>query len=212
MSSIDHGFCNKPEAIKNYGTIMTEHYSDHNLIHVELQANVSRKCLETFIARDMRKIRSNPQYFINSLMKVQWAKMADMVNDVDEMEKFFTDSVISCLDETAPVKERKLKLKQYSLPRNVKMEKQIRDNLFYELNLAKKEMEEHKKVHGNSTKPFSCSRCDHNFEGIAQLKEHLKNHNHDKTHTSEKLLKCTYNILDEKVSNYMIYTPFIKIV
>ena len=57
----------------------------------------------------MRKIRSNPQYFVNSLMKVEWDKLANMVWDVDEMVNFFTSSIISTLDKTAPVKERKIK-------------------------------------------------------------------------------------------------------
>ena len=38
-SSIDHGFCNKPETIQRYGTLPIDQiYSDHSLIYVELEA------------------------------------------------------------------------------------------------------------------------------------------------------------------------------
>ena len=63
-TAIDHAFCNKPESVKNYGIIMTRHFSD--LVHVELETILSRITQETIVARGMRKIRANPQYFINS--------------------------------------------------------------------------------------------------------------------------------------------------
>ena len=79
----------------NLGTITTRHFSDHNLIHVELETNLSRITQETTVARDMRKIRANPQYFINSQLSVEWDKLANMVWDVDEMVNFYTKSIIS---------------------------------------------------------------------------------------------------------------------
>ena len=111
-TSIDHAFCNKPESVKNCGIIMTRHFSDHNLIHVELETNLSRITQETIVARDMRKIRANPQYFINSLLSVEWDKLANMVWDVYEMVNFYTKSIISSLDKTSEMKERKFKAKK----------------------------------------------------------------------------------------------------
>ena len=90
--------------------IMTRHFSD--LVHVELETNLSRITQETIVARDMRKIRANPQYFINSLLSVEWDKLANMVWDVDEMVNFYTKSIISSLDKTSEMKERKFKAKK----------------------------------------------------------------------------------------------------
>merc|ERR1712079_118717 len=69
-TAIDHAFCNKPDAVKNYGTVQTYNYSDHKLIYMELQCMAARRKQETVIARDMRKIRANPQYFVNALKKI----------------------------------------------------------------------------------------------------------------------------------------------
>ena len=108
--AIDHCFSNKPEAIKNYEKQHC-HFSDHKLIYVELLAQAHRSNGDKIIIRDMRKIRTNPQYFINSLLSVILGEMANMVSDVDEMVKFYKKSVISCLDEVAPEGERKYKQK-----------------------------------------------------------------------------------------------------
>ena len=44
MSSIDHGFCNKPEAIQRYGKLpIDEGYSDHSLIYVEIEAQIKKR-------------------------------------------------------------------------------------------------------------------------------------------------------------------------
>ena len=55
--------------------------------------------LEGQCKRDMRRIRANPQYFINALLDIDWGKMANMVHDVDEMVKFYTSSIKKCLDK-----------------------------------------------------------------------------------------------------------------
>ena len=47
MSSIDHGFCNKPEAIKKYATVpIDQSYSDHSMIYVEVEAQIEKRSQE----------------------------------------------------------------------------------------------------------------------------------------------------------------------
>ena len=70
-------------------------------------------------------------------LSVEWDKLANMVWDVDEMVNFYTKSIISSLDKTAEMKERKFKAKKYDLPDNVNVEKRIRDALYNELQMAK---------------------------------------------------------------------------
>ena len=48
-----------------------------------------------------------------------------MVWDVDEMVNFYTKSIISSLDKTAEMKERKFKAKKYDLPDNVKLKREF---------------------------------------------------------------------------------------
>ena len=127
-NAIDHCFTNKPEAIQKYEK-QHQHYSDHKLIYVDLIAKITRKTQEKIIARDMRKIRANPQYFINALKKIDWVEMASMVDEVDEMVKFYKKSIIQSLDEVAPLKERKFKPKKHCLPESVQNEKRKRDDL-----------------------------------------------------------------------------------
>ena len=44
MSSIDHGFCNKPEAIKKYATVpIDQSYSDHSMIYVEVEGSTNQE-------------------------------------------------------------------------------------------------------------------------------------------------------------------------
>ena len=50
----------------------------------------------------MRKVRSNPDYFVKALLKKNWDSMALMKN-VDEMEEFYTNAIIEGLDEVAPM-------------------------------------------------------------------------------------------------------------
>jgi len=152
--------------IQNYGTTVTRHFSDHNLIYVELAANLSRLSKETITARDMRKIRSNPQYFVNSLLNVEWDKLANMVWDVDEMVNFYTSSIIASMDITAPFKDRKIKPKKHCLPKDVQMEKKIRDTLYRELEIAKNEIAEHKRYHGSGQSENSFNVTRYSLQGV----------------------------------------------
>ena len=69
-TAVDHCFINKPEAMKKHGQIPIDSiYSDHSLIYVELEAQIKKRKLESFQCRDMRKIRSNPSYFVNALLR-----------------------------------------------------------------------------------------------------------------------------------------------
>ena len=95
---------------------MKIHNSDHHLISVDLLTNISLKHQESVIARDMRKIRANPDYLVNSLREIKWDLLANMVWDVDEMVKFWTSSIIQCVNKVADWKEYKFKLKKYQLP------------------------------------------------------------------------------------------------
>ena len=170
--NIGHAFLNRPEAIKNHGTVDI-HYSDHKLIFIEIMANASRKSHETIISRDLRKLRANPQYFEHLLRGIDWAEMIKMIDDVDEMVHFYTTSVIKCLDEAAEMKEKKLKPRKFSLPKELEIEKKERDTLYNSLERAKENMREHMKNH---KKPFSCGVCDKKFGCVEHFKTHERTH------------------------------------
>ena len=68
----------------------------------------------------MRKIRSNPSYFVNALLSRNWDSMAFMT-DVDEMEEFFTSSILQALDSVAEMKWRKQGPKKHKLPPEVEL-------------------------------------------------------------------------------------------
>ena len=76
------------------------------------------KLKDQTISRDLRKLRSNPQFFLNRLSNVDWSILVNIV-DVDEMEEFWTTEINKCLDSIAPWKTRKLKKKKYCLPKIV---------------------------------------------------------------------------------------------
>ena len=64
-------------------------YSDHDLIWVEINANVPKKLQDrTITYRDYRKLRSNPSFFVSQLNKIDWSAMLIM-DDIDDMEKFY---------------------------------------------------------------------------------------------------------------------------
>ena len=116
---------------------------------MELLTTLSVNDQESVIIRDLRKIRANPEYFLKTLREVKWACLANIIWDVDEMEKFWTASIKQCLDKVAPLKEIKLKPKKYRLPKDVQDEVKRRNDLYHELTVAKKTMEEHERIHTN---------------------------------------------------------------
>ena len=69
---------------------MTEiNYSDHNMICVDLNVKVPKSQDGFRTARDYRKLRNNPQFFLNKLANIEWESLVKM-EDVDSMESFFT--------------------------------------------------------------------------------------------------------------------------
>ena len=109
-SAVDHVLIKKPEMVNDYskGDIT---YSDHSSIIIDLSIGVTRnKQGLTKRSRDLRKIRANPQYFQFALYNCPWDKLAQM-EDVDEMETFFTSQIEGVLDKTAPYSNRKIKSK-----------------------------------------------------------------------------------------------------
>ena len=116
-SLIDHAITNNPDSVDKYYKIFID-YSDHQLICVDLKTEFLKLQNKCFTSRDYRKIRSNPRYFLNELAKVQWENFVSMVN-VDEMQSFWTTEINKCLDFVAPWKERKVKQKRHSLPKEI---------------------------------------------------------------------------------------------
>ena len=75
----------------------------------------------TTTLRDYRKLRSNPQVFLNELAKVEWESFVNM-EDVDDMEQYWSTQINNCLNITAPWKTHKHKQKRYRLPKDVQDE------------------------------------------------------------------------------------------
>ena len=63
---------------------------------------------QTTTSRDLRKVRSNPQFFLNKLANIDWTLFVNSL-DVDEMEEFWTTEITHCLNSIAPLKTRKPK-------------------------------------------------------------------------------------------------------
>ena len=108
-SALDHALTNKPEAIENYYKTDID-YSDHSLITVILNVKVPKLHDSISTARDLRKLRSNPHFFISRLKRVDWGAFGYM-DSVDDMEILWTKEINKCLDECAPLKVRRLKKK-----------------------------------------------------------------------------------------------------
>ena len=91
-SAIDQAFTNKPTAIKNYFKIPVS-YSDHSLICVDLNLSIkiSNSNNQTTKSRDMRKLRSNPKFFLKGLSNIDWSNLVNF-KDVDDMDEFSLDN------------------------------------------------------------------------------------------------------------------------
>ena len=81
-SAVDHGFTNKPNLINSHYKTPID-YSDHDMICVVLNMNIARLRTYTITSRDMRKLRSNPNFFLNELLKI--------ITNHDFNLKFFID-------------------------------------------------------------------------------------------------------------------------
>ena len=73
-------------------------YSDHSMICIDMNINVSRLKKHSIITRDMRKLKSNPQFFLKELSKLDWASFVNM-SDVDKMEEEWTKERNNCLNK-----------------------------------------------------------------------------------------------------------------
>lgn len=207
-TAVDHCFINKPEAIKKYGKIQIDpNYSDHCLIYVEIEAQVKRRQQEKFQCRDMRKLRSNPSYFIKSLLKHNWDSMAFM-NDVDEMEEFYSSSILQSLNEVAEMKWRNPKKTKHKLPPEVQIEVKKRISIHDKFKTAQKLFLNKCEIMKGCKKAFRCSQCDKTFncssekgENHGESREKRKKDysdlekrdlmkEHEKVHTNEKPFSC----------------------
>ena len=120
-SAIDQALTNKPLALHSYHKKPID-YSDHSMICINMDLSMkSNSRAQTTTYRDLRKLRSNPQFFLNSLSKIDWSLLANF-EDVDEMETFWTSEIKKCLDFTAPWKTGKNKQKRYCLPKEIQEE------------------------------------------------------------------------------------------
>ena len=91
------------------------------MICVDLFTTVPKVSKNNITSREYRKLRSNPQYFLNNLAQVEWELLVKLT-DVDDMENMWTSEINKCLDSAAPWKTRKLKSKRYSLSREISIE------------------------------------------------------------------------------------------
>ena len=126
-SAVDHAFTNDIGLVHNYFKTQID-YSDHCMICVDLKTKLPKPINNSKLARDFRKMRSNPKYFLNELAKVNWESFIHMT-DVDEMQTFWTSEINKCLDLTAPWKKRNIRKRKYSLPKEILTEIQKRKEL-----------------------------------------------------------------------------------
>ena len=126
-SAIDHALTNKLVAINDYHKTFLD-YSDHEMISVDMNIKTDKLQGNNITSRDLRKLQSNPDYFLKELAKIKWESFSHM-DDIDSMEKFWTKSINECLDYVAPWKTRKFKQKKYCLPKEVQEAIKVREKL-----------------------------------------------------------------------------------
>ena len=128
-SALDHAITNKPRAINDhFKTLIDSNLSDHHMISVDLNIKTPKLQDKIIIARDFRKLRSNPAFFLKDLREVKWEVFENM-DDVDPMEEFMTKKTNDCMDISAPWKSRKIKPKKYELPKEVQSAIKVRNDL-----------------------------------------------------------------------------------
>ena len=129
-SAIDHALINKPEAVKDHFKVKF-HKSDHDLICVEMKINVQKIHRNSTTSRDYRKVRSNPQFLLRRLNKINWNALDNMT--LNDMVIFWTKEINICLDECAPWKTKRFKKKKYVLSKEILELMRIRNKLHNEL-------------------------------------------------------------------------------
>ena len=75
---------------------------------VDIETKLSKNKNQKIVARDTRKLRSNPGKFVVELSKVDWSFINNHHEDIDVdlLEEYLTKSVLKVLDKLAPFKTR----------------------------------------------------------------------------------------------------------
>ena len=68
-SSLDHSLTNIPAQVGNHKKEYVT-FSDHSAIFVDLEVDMKKMKKIKWVARDMRKLRANPQKLIQELYKI----------------------------------------------------------------------------------------------------------------------------------------------
>ena len=84
--------------------------------------------INTVHGRDYRKLRSNPSFFLKKLACIKWEALKD-TEDIDHMEKFWSEQINKYLDFVAPWKSKKFKQKNHCLPKHVQEAIQVSNEL-----------------------------------------------------------------------------------
>merc|ERR1712008_605673 len=101
-----------PMAVSEYHkTFIDDSLSDHHMVSVDLNIKTPKFQEKSITSRDVKKLRRNPDFFLNELRNVGWEIFIDM-EDVDPMEKFWTIEINKCMDISAPWKSRKVRKKR----------------------------------------------------------------------------------------------------
>ena len=104
-------------------------YSDHSMICINMDLSMkSNSRAQTTTYWDLKKFRSKPQFFLNSLSKIDWSLLANF-EDVDEMETFWTSEIKKCQNFTAPWKTGKINKKDIACLK--KSKKKSKSGRFY---------------------------------------------------------------------------------
>ena len=98
------------------------------LIFENQNIKIQKSGFGTAFCRDLRKIRKKPQILLNKLASIEWELFKDM-EDMDDMEHFWSRKINECLDCIAPQKTRSFKHKIHYLPKEVQELIKIGENL-----------------------------------------------------------------------------------
>ena len=158
-SSLDHGLTNEPSQIVDNKKVEVG-FSDHSAVIIDINTNLKKAKRMKRNTRDMRKLRANPNKFVEELRKIDWTCITsgdDTANivDVDDIVNYWTESVQNVLDLLAPKKSKSIgKKKKVQLPPSVKQKLQRRNEMAKEISQAEeghvsKEMVMEYKKHKN---------------------------------------------------------------
>ena len=111
QSALDIAATNRKERLTKYTKSDWHSWTDHSTITMTINIGMyKKKQQEFYYARQLTKIRNNPEEFKRRLGMIEWEQLANMEN-VNDCVIFYSEKVAEVIDQMAPMKKKKVKKK-----------------------------------------------------------------------------------------------------